>query len=156
MEEIYMISKTKHVFRHNMSLSSRFYQQPWVTGFLYLGKIKRLVSLLEMVTLPYSFAWLLRIFLGPFFFLMWTIFQVFIEFVTLLRLFYAWVLWPRGMWDLSYPTTNRRHSPCSGRWSLNHWITREIPENFFLNYFSYRVFGLSFKNYPFHRKTYIT
>ena len=30
-------------------------------------------------------------------------------------------------------------------------ITREIPENFFLNYFSYHVFGLSFKNYPFHR-----
>ena len=37
------------------------------------------------------------------FFLMWTIFKVFIEFVTILLLFYVLVFWPRGMWDLSSP-----------------------------------------------------
>ena len=31
---------------------------------------------------------------------MWTIFKVFIEFVTILLLFYVWVFWPWGMWDL--------------------------------------------------------
>jgi len=34
------------------------------------------------------------------FFLMWTIFKVFIQFVTVLLLFYALVFWPRDMWDL--------------------------------------------------------
>ena len=32
---------------------------------------------------------------------MWTIFKVFIEFVTRLLLFYALVFWPRAMWDLN-------------------------------------------------------
>ena len=32
---------------------------------------------------------------------MWTIFKVFIEFVTILLLFYVLVFWPQGMWDLS-------------------------------------------------------
>ena len=35
---------------------------------------------------------------------MWTIFKVFIEFVTILLLFYVLVFWPRGTWDLSSPT----------------------------------------------------
>ena len=39
-----------------------------------------------------------------FFFLMWTIFKVFIEFVIILLLFYVLVFWPWGMWDLSTPT----------------------------------------------------
>ena len=39
-----------------------------------------------------------------FFFLMWTIFKVFTEFVTILLLFYVLVFWPRGTWDLSSPT----------------------------------------------------
>ena len=34
-----------------------------------------------------------------FFFLRWTIFKVFIEFVTVLLVFYVLVFWPRGMWD---------------------------------------------------------
>ena len=34
--------------------------------------------------------------------LMWTnVLKVFIEFVTILLLFYVLVFWPRGMWDLS-------------------------------------------------------
>ena len=38
-----------------------------------------------------------------FFFLMWTILKVFIEFVTVLLLFYVLVFWPRGVWDLNSP-----------------------------------------------------
>ena len=34
---------------------------------------------------------------------MWTIFKVFVEFVTALLLFRVLVFWPRGMWGLSSP-----------------------------------------------------
>ena len=34
-----------------------------------------------------------------FFFLMWTTFKVFTEFVTVVLLFYVLVFWPPGMWD---------------------------------------------------------
>ena len=57
---------------------------------------------------------------------MWTIFKVFIEFVTLLLLFYVLVFWLRGMWDLSSPTRGRTHTPYIGRQSLNHWTAREV------------------------------
>ena len=33
----------------------------------------------------------------------------------------------QGMWDLSSPTRDRTCTPCSGRQSLNHWTTREVP-----------------------------
>ena len=58
--------------------------------------------------------------------LLWTIFKVFIEFVTILLLFYVLVFWPRGMWDPNSPTQDGTHTPCIGRWSLNHWTTREV------------------------------
>jgi len=48
-------------------------------------------------------------------FLMWTIFTIFIEFVTILLLFYVLVFWSRGMWDLSSPTRDRTRTPCFGR-----------------------------------------
>ena len=48
---------------------------------------------------------------SKFFFLMWTIFQLFIEFVTILLLFYVLVFWPQGMWDFNSPTRNRTHTP---------------------------------------------
>ena len=38
------------------------------------------------------------------FFLLQTIFKVFIEFVTILLLFYVLVFWPQDMWDLSFLT----------------------------------------------------
>ena len=66
------------------------------------------------------------------FFLIWTIFKVFIEFVTVLLLFYVLVFWPQGMWDLSSPTRDRACTPCIGRQSLNHQTAREIPEYIFL------------------------
>ena len=55
-----------------------------------------------------------------FFFFMCTIFKVFIEFATTLLLFHALVFWPRGMWDLSFPTRDQTCTPCTGRGSLNH------------------------------------
>ena len=36
--------------------------------------------------------------------------------------------WPRGMWDLSSPDQGSNlHTPCIGRWSLNHWTARKVP-----------------------------
>ena len=75
---------------------------------------------------------------------MWTIFEVFSEkkkiiksFLNLLQYcscFMSWwgvlfVFWPRGTWDLSSPTRNRTHwlTRCTGRGSLNHWTTGEVP-----------------------------
>ena len=79
-----------------------------------------------------------------FFFFMWTIFKVFIEFITilllflfffpaqkLLLLFYVLIFLPWGMWDLSFLTRGQTHIPYSGRWSLNHWATREVPRIFY-------------------------
>ena len=48
-------------------------------------------------------------------FLMWTIFKVFIEFVTILLLFYVLVFWLQGKWDLSSLTRDRTCTPCIGR-----------------------------------------
>ena len=57
---------------------------------------------------------------------MWIIFKVFIEFCTVLFLFYVLVFWPWGVGDLSYPSRDRTFTPCAGRESFNHWTTREI------------------------------
>ena len=50
-----------------------------------------------------------------FFFLMWTNFKVFIEFVVILLLFHVLVFWPQGMWDLSSPTRDQTRTPCIDR-----------------------------------------
>ena len=42
-----------------------------------------------------------------FVFLTWTILKVFIEFMTILLLFYVLVFWPQGMWDLSSSTRDQ-------------------------------------------------
>ena len=60
-------------------------------------------------------------------FLMWTIFKVFIEFVTASFLFYVLVFWPRDMWDLNSPTRSWTHMSCIGRHSLTHWTARDVP-----------------------------
>ena len=36
------------------------------------------------------------------------------------------VLVCRGMWDLSSQTRGWTCTPCIGKWSLNHWTTREV------------------------------
>ena len=56
------------------------------------------------------------------FFWMWTIFKVFIEFVTISLLFYVLGFWPQGLWDLSFPI---RDQTCR-KWSPNHWTTGDI------------------------------
>ena len=66
------------------------------------------------------------------FFLKWTIFKVFIEFVTILLLIYVSVFWLRGMWDLSSPAREWTHTRGIGRQSLNHWTAREVPSFSFL------------------------
>ena len=42
------------------------------------------------------------------------------------------VSWPGDMCDLSSPTRDRTHTHCIGRQSLNHWTTREAPEDLLL------------------------
>ena len=46
--------------------------------------------------------------------LMWTIFKVFMEFVSIATVSYVWVIWPGGMRDLSSPTTDQTRTP-------QHW-----------------------------------
>ena len=41
--------------------------------------------------------------------------------------FYVLTFWPWDMWDLSSPTRDHTCNPCIGRWSLDHWTTREVP-----------------------------
>ena len=53
--------------------------------------------------------------------------KVFIEFVTILFLFYVLVFWLWGTWDLSFLTRNWTFTLCVGRQSLNHWMAREVP-----------------------------
>ena len=55
---------------------------------------------------------------------MWTIFKVFIEFVTLLLLFYIFVFWPGGMWDLSSPSRDRNQGSPQ---SLHHFTWAGSP-----------------------------
>ena len=64
-----------------------------------------------------------------FFFLMWTIFKVFIEYVTISLLFHVLGSW--DMWDLSSPTRDWTCTHSIGRWSLNHWTIREVPLRYF-------------------------
>ena len=60
---------------------------------------------------------------------MWTIFKVFIEFVTILFLSSVLAFRPWGRWHLSSPTRDRTHPPSTGRWSLDHWTAREVPHD---------------------------
>ena len=59
-------------------------------------------------------------------FLMWTIFKVFIEFVTILFVF-CFGFWLQDTWDLSSLNRDWTHTPCIRRWSLNHWTARDSP-----------------------------
>ena len=51
--------------------------------------------------------------------------------IILFRLFFLIFGGTWSMWDLSSPTRGWTHDPCIGRWSLNHWTTREVPGIFF-------------------------
>ena len=67
---------------------------------------------------------------------MWAIFQVFIEFVTIIFLFYILVFWLRGMWALRSLTRDQTGNPHFGRQNLNHWTTREIFHTLFSQTFT--------------------
>ena len=64
-----------------------------------------------------------------FFFLMWTIFTVFIEFVIMLLLSHVLALWVQGMSDSRSLTRDQTSTLCIGRESLNHWTAREVPNS---------------------------
>ena len=54
----------------------------------------------------------------------------FIDFVTILLLFFHILLfwsWGWGMWDLWSLVRDQTWIPCTERQSLNHWTTREVP-----------------------------
>ena len=42
--------------------------------------------------------------------------------------FMCWDFWPQGIWDLSSLTRDQAHTPCLGRWSLNHWAVSRVPD----------------------------
>ena len=62
-------------------------------------------------------------------------FKVFIEFVRIFLQFYDLVFQSQDMWDLSSPIRDQAHTPCTGRWNLNHCTTREAPRQLPLKYF---------------------
>ena len=49
------------------------------------------------------------------------------KFVTILILFYVFIFWPEGMWDLCSPIRDWTCTPCMGRQSLHHWTARGVP-----------------------------
>ena len=58
--------------------------------------------------------------------LLWVIFKVYIEFVTILLLSYVLLFWPQDMWDVSFAIPDQTCTPCNGRQSLNHWTARDV------------------------------
>ena len=70
-------------------------------------------------------------FLKEDFFLMWTTFQVFIELVTILLLFYAFLFfWPQAMEDLSSQIRDQTHNPSIGREVLTTGLPGKFPNSF--------------------------
>ena len=75
---------------------------------------------------------------------MWIIFKIFIEFVTILFLFYGFFFfWPQGMSDLSSLARNQTRISCIGRCSPNHWTAREAL-TFVIFYLIEKIFNLVF------------
>ena len=48
---------------------------------------------------------------------------------------------PRGIWDFSTPARDRTHTPCIGRWNLNHWTSREVSVFFYFILFYLFIYG---------------
>ena len=97
----------------------------------------------SVITFMRNFLFFLRFFFscGPF--------LVYIEFVAILLLFYVLVfLATRHMASYSL-TRDQTHNPCTGRQSLNHWTTREVPVGLCFYCTSFSVF-LSFSFFSLH------
>ena len=58
--------------------------------------------------------------------------------------FHVLVFWLWGLWDPSSLTRGGNHAPCVGRWSPNHWTSREVPYLCFLLLYNGRVVSDSF------------
>ena len=71
--------------------------------------------------------------------------KVFVEFfiasVDCVLVFWSW-----GMLDLSSLTRDWPHTSCNGRWSLNHWISREVPFSVILLFLSHCLFFGSYSS----------
>ena len=74
------------------------------------------------------------IFLSCVFFLMWTIKNVFIEFVKILLLFHVFWFFGHEAWGilLGFPSRNQEYTPCTRRWNPNHWTVREVASSYTL------------------------
>ena len=62
-----------------------------------------------------------------FFFLMWTLFKVLIEFVQHCFCFKFWFFGCKACGILESRLGIEPHTPCIGRWNLSHWTAREVP-----------------------------
>ena len=40
----------------------------------------------------------------------------------------TWASLRHDMWDMSSLTSNQTHTRCFGRWILNHWTPRKVPQ----------------------------
>ena len=49
-------------------------------------------------------------------------------FFTILLFIPFWLFGPAGMWDVCSSTRDWTFTPCTGRWGLNLWPTREVPQ----------------------------
>ena len=108
----------------NVTMFTNYFSAPHGILSWVFNQINSLIEeMTEMV--QHSFIMLVFFFFKDF--LMWAIFKVFIESVTILFLFYVLVFWLWSMWDFSSSTRDWTPTPCIGRWSANHWTTREVP-----------------------------
>uniref|UniRef100_A0A8C6DB18 Uncharacterized protein n=1 Tax=Moschus moschiferus TaxID=68415 RepID=A0A8C6DB18_MOSMO len=53
---------------------------------------------------------------------------------AILDFFFFFLAKPHGMWDLSFQTRDRTHTPCTARRRLYHWTAREVPDDCFLEF----------------------
>ena len=60
------------------------------------------------------------------FFLMWTLKKNLYWICYTIASVLCFVFWTRRRWDFSSLTRDQTCSVCIGRWSLSHWITREV------------------------------
>ena len=81
----------------------------------------------------------LFLFLTFFFFGSGPFLKLLLYFITILLLLFMFCFWLRGTWVLNSLTRDQSPTPCFGRQSLNHWITREVAGELFLSTRDLRV-----------------
>ena len=72
------------------------------------------------------------LFLSFFFFLRWSIFQSLYWIChNIASVVFCFGFWLRGIGVLSSPSRDRTCTACVGRWNLNHWTIRKVPDELF-------------------------